>query len=149
MGRSFVSFDASLINVVRRAGIPFARFAIFVIYFYFGFLKLVGQSPADSLVRALFERTIGGISFESFFALFALYEMAIGAIFLVPGLERLAIALFLLHMGMTALPLLLLPNMVWRAPGIPTLEGQYIIKNVALIALAASVAAHIHPWRKK
>jgi hypothetical protein len=29
----------------------------------------------------------------------------------------------------------------------PTLEGQYIIKNLAIIALAMGIAAHLHPLK--
>jgi len=31
---------------------------------------------------------------------------------------------------------------------VPTLEGQYIIKNLALIAVAIGIASHLHPMLK-
>lgn len=36
-----------------------ARVAIFIIYFWFGFLKLINLSPATPLATALVKRTIG------------------------------------------------------------------------------------------
>ena len=32
---------------------------------------------------------------------------------------------------------------------VPTLEGQYIIKNVVIIAAAMGIAAHLHPIESK
>jgi hypothetical protein len=38
---------------------------------------------------------------------------------------------------------------VWlRQAFVPTLEGQYIIKNVAIIALAIGIAAQLRPYGK-
>ena len=73
--------------------------------------------------------------------------MLIGVAFLIPGLERLAIALLIPHMITTVLPLILLPSITWQSFLIPTLEGQYIIKNIVIIALASALAAHLHPMR--
>jgi hypothetical protein len=46
-------------------------------------------------------------------------------------------------------PLVLVPELTWQKPLIPTLEGQYIIKNVAIVALAFDVAAHTRPLSLK
>lgn len=47
----------------------------------------------------------------------------------------------------TILPLILLPSIAWSGFLVPTLEGQYIIKNLAIMALAAGVAANLHPMK--
>ena len=74
--------------------------------------------------------------------------MAIGLAFLVAGAERLAIVLLLPHMLAAFLPLIILPDYTWASVLVPTFTGQYIIKNLVIIALALSVAAHLHPIRK-
>jgi hypothetical protein len=38
--------------------------------------------------------------------------------------------------------------LAFTKPFVPTLEGQYIIKNVAIVALAIGVAAQTSPLRK-
>jgi hypothetical protein len=43
------------------------------------------------------------------------------------------------------MPLILLPEVTWSRPFVPTLEGQYILKNVVIIALAARMVARLHP----
>jgi hypothetical protein len=51
-------------------------------------------------------------------------------------------------MVMTFLPLYFLPTVTWSGILVPTLEGQYIIKNLVIIATALGIAAHLHPLRK-
>jgi hypothetical protein len=47
------------------------------------------------------------------------------------------------------LPLFFLPEVSWQSAFVPTLTGQYIIKNVVIIALAMGIAAHLHPLREE
>ena len=74
--------------------------------------------------------------------------MVIGIAFLVPKAERLAIPLLIPHMVATILPLILLPSVTWQTFFVPTLEGQYIIKNIVIIALALSLATQLNPIQK-
>lgn len=137
--------DVELIHFFRRVSVPLARFGLFVIFFWFGLLKVIGLSPASGLVQRLFETTIPWMSFATFIVIFGLLEMLIGILFLIKGVERIVIPLLLLHMITTIMPLFLLPQETWSGFMTPTLEGQYIIKNIALIAAAFGIAAHLHP----
>lgn len=65
--------------------------------------------------------------------------MLIGVLFLIPELTRIVFILFILHMGTAMMPLFLLPKVSWQGFLVPTLEGQYMIKNLVLIALASSI----------
>ena len=122
----------------------FARFAIFIIYFWFGILKVFGMSPAGGLVTALLAKIpfLNGVDPMTFVAVFGMLEVIIGILFLIPRLERFAVFSLFLHMIAIFLPLILLPMISWQGFMIPSLEGQYIIKNVLLIAVAVSVLAH-------
>jgi uncharacterized membrane protein YkgB len=117
------------------------RVSLFIIYFWFGLLKLIGYSPAGSLVHALYDRTpiISLIPFTQFYIMFALFEMLIGILFLSRKYGNIALLLFLVHIFMTTLPLFVLPGITWQKFLIPTLEGQYIIKNIALVTVALSL----------
>ena len=136
---------------MQKISIKFARLAIFIIYFWFGLLKLIGESPASPMVKALFNQTIAKIlpalDFNQFMIAFAIFEMLIGILFLIPKFDKIAIFLLAIHMIMTALPLLLVPAMVWLKPFVPTLEGQYIIKNLAIIGLALSIATQARRYK--
>ena len=119
-----------------------ARIALFVIYFWFGLLKLIGLSPAGPLVEQLFHATISFMSFETFYVLFALFEMLIGLLFLFPRAIKFATSLFGLHMITTFMPLVFLSAITWQQAFVPTLEGQYIIKNLALIGCVVGLLAY-------
>ena len=141
----FDRMDARIISALRKLEVPIARIAIFVVYFWFGLLKLLGVSPAGPLVEALFKKTVSFMTFPTFYFGLAIFEMVIGLIFVVKGLERLAIALLAVHIFMTALPLVFLPEITWQGFFIPTLEGQYIIKNILIVAAAIVVGAKLVP----
>jgi len=129
-------FDLAVLGFIKKYNRLFARLALFIVYFWFGILKIFTISPADPLVQSLLEKTLPFISFHNFLILFALFEMLIGVLFLIRGAERLAVALLAIHLTTTFLPLILLPQITWQNWFVPTLEGQYIIKNVLIIALA-------------
>lgn len=141
--------DTKIITTLKKINLPLGRFALFVIFFWFGTLKLIGLSPAGPLVHTLFDSTLAWLMpFGAFYSLFALFEMLIGILFLIKGTERVVLPLLLLHMVTTALPLFVLPGSTFTAPFVPTMEGQYIIKNLALIAVAISIASHIRPLKQ-
>lgn len=135
-------FDVFVLEYFRQIEVPLARIALFVVYFWFGALKAAGMSPAAPLVQELYLQTVAFIPFPTFYGMFAVFEMAIGVLFLLRGAERLAVISTAVHMAMAALPLFVLPDTAWTGFLVPTLEGQYIIKNVMVIALAVVVGAH-------
>ena len=149
MRSSLEKFDYWFIHFLRRISMPFARFALFVVFFWFGILKIIGTSPANQMVADLMHATLPFMTWDVFIILFAIYEILIGIAFLIPRFERVAIALLIPHMIMTCLPLFFLTDMTWQGFLTPTLEGQYIIKNLVIIALAVGVAAHLHPFAKE
>lgn len=140
-------FDVFIINHLHKWEVPLARIAIFILYFWFGFLKLINISPAGPLVQALFEKTINFMPFTVFYTFFSVFEVIIGVLFLVRGLERLAIFLLGIHLITTILPLIFLPQITWQAFLVPTIEGQYIIKNILIVASAVVVGSKLVPMK--
>ncbi len=147
MRKTLEKFDNWLIYIVRKISTPFARFALFVIFFWFGILKLIGTSPANPMVQSLQEATLPFMTWGTFIIIFSIYEVIIGLAFVIPRLERLAIALLIPHLIMTSLPLFFLPALTWQGFLTPSMEGQYIIKNLVILAVALGIAAHLHPIR--
>ena len=145
----FISTDRTFIEGFRKLALPVSRLAIFVVYFWFGMLKVLGLSPASPLVLALLDRTMPFISPGAFLVWFGLFEVLIGVVFLVPKLSRLAIALLVIHLITTVMPLFLLKSSLWTGMMVPTLEGQYIIQNVLLVALAIDRASNRTPQRSR
>lgn len=128
---------------------PVSRLALFVVFFWFGALKVVGLSPASQVVQNLFNETMPIMEFSTFIIIFGLFECLIGLLFLIRGAERVVIPLLLLHLVTTVGPLVLLPGETWSGVMVPTMEGQYIIKNVLIIALALGIAANLTPFKNR
>jgi uncharacterized membrane protein YkgB len=137
--------EEKLVNFFKKASLPMARFSLFVIFFWFGILKVAGESPASGVVARLFENTIPFMSFDTFLVCFGLFECLIGILFMIKGLERIAIPLLFIHMVTTFGPLIFLPSETWSSFLVPTLEGQYIIKNLVIIAAAINIGSHLEP----
>lgn len=137
--------DHRIIYFLRRNFIMFARISLAVVYIWFGLLKVLGLSPASGLVHDLFNATIHFMSFGTFYILFAWFEILIGVLFLIPRLTRFVIPLLLFHMITTFMPLVFLPSEAWNGFLVLTLPGQYIVKNLVIIAVALGIAAHMHP----
>ena len=61
----------------------------------------------------------------------------------------MSIALLLLQMPRTYLPLVILPHVCFTTiPWVPSLEGQYIIKNLVLISTAIAVGGTVRGRNK-
>src|SRR3989344_5319996 len=114
MRNSLEKIDIAIILFLRKIVPPLARVALFAVFFWFGFLKLFDTSPAGPLVAELLGKTLPFITYRGFIVCFGLYEMLVGISFLIPGLERLAIALLMPHMITTFMPLVLLPSITWK-----------------------------------
>jgi uncharacterized membrane protein YphA (DoxX/SURF4 family) len=141
----YAHLDVKIISFFRRIYIPTARFSIFLIFFWFGIIKLLGLSPASPLAEALTAQTIGMQHFNTLFILLSLMECVIGILFLFPKMTRIVIPLLLVHMVLVCSPLVILPAYVWQQPFVPTLEGQYILKNAVVVAVAIGIAASAQP----
>lgn len=128
---------------IKQISVLIARLALCIIYVWFGALKIIGQSPASEMVKTVLHNTMPFLPFSSFIVLFGIFEIVIGILFVVPGWEKPAFILFAIHMLTTTLPLFMMAKFIWTGILIPTFEGQYIIKNLALIACALTIAASL------
>ncbi len=143
------AIDLRVIAFCKQWFVPFARVALFVVFFWFGFIKLFGISPAGPLAEALTAKTVGPELFDPLFKILAFIECAIGVLFLFPKTVRVTIPLLLVHMVVVCSPLVLVPELTWQQPFVPTLEGQYIIKNLVIVAVALGIAANTEPLSLK
>mgnify|MGYP005648818515 CR=1 FL=1 len=113
------------------------RIPLFIIFFWFGFLKIINLSPAQNLVID----TVYWMPFfkaETWTIIIGYWEVLIAIFFLFKRTTFIAMVLLLLQMTGTFLPLIILPEVTFQGsnPLLPTLEGQYIIKNIIIITAA-------------
>jgi uncharacterized membrane protein YphA (DoxX/SURF4 family) len=128
--------DMSIVRWLARYSLPFLRIGMGIIFLWFGALKFFpGLSPATDLaVRTIEMLTFGLIPANVSLILLATLETAIGLGFLTGRYMRLTLGLLVFQMAGTLTPLALFPGEAFMYfPYAPTLEGQYIIKNLVLI----------------
>ncbi|MGK2935856.1 MAG: DoxX family membrane protein [Gemmatimonadaceae bacterium] len=142
----FQPVDIRLTTWMARHGITLTRVALGVVFLWFGAIKFVpGWSPAADLAARTIERiSFGIVTPEIGLPLLAAWESLIGIGLLLGRFLRATLLLLFVQMPGTMLPLVLFPSETFTAfPHAPTMEGQYIIKNVVLIAAAIVVGATV------
>ena len=142
----YLKAEIRITAFMKRYSILFLRISLGIVFFWFGILKFFpGLSPADEIATVTIEQlTFGLIPPNVSIIILAAWETLIG-IGLISG-KYLRITLFLLftQMAGTMTPLLLFPAETFtRFPYAPTLEGQYIIKNLVLISAGLVIGATI------
>jgi uncharacterized membrane protein YphA (DoxX/SURF4 family) len=140
-----IELEERIFNWMAKNGIFLLRISMGIIFIWFGFQKYF---PGISSAEDLATRTIEVLSFGLVKAslsmpLLATWEVLIGLGFLTGKCMRLTIALLYLQMIGTFMPLFIFPEVAfYRVPLVPTLEGQYIIKNLLIITAAMVIGAH-------
>jgi uncharacterized membrane protein YphA (DoxX/SURF4 family) len=142
----FDRVDVPVTNWMARHGLTLLRVSLGVVFFWFGVLKFFpGLSPAQDLAA----RTITVLTFGamppgiSVYAL-AAWECAIGLGLILGLFMRLTLLLLWAQMLGTLTPIFFFPfELFTRIPYAPTLEGQYIIKNLELISAGLVLGATV------
>ncbi|WP_327253779.1 DoxX family membrane protein [Streptomyces sp. NBC_01244] len=134
-------------STYQRRSPAVLRISVGVLFLWFGMLKFSpAMSPAEDIaIHAMSVMTFDAVPPEVTRPLLAVMEVAIGLGLVTGVLLRLALTVFFVHMAGVFATLVLLPDEVWSTmPFVPTMDGQYIIKNIVLIAACLTVAtAHV------
>lgn len=145
-GSTIDRLDRRITAAMAAHGLTALRIALGIVFLWFGALKFVpGLSPAADLAgRTIETLTAGSVSSEVAMPVLALWEVSIGLGLLVGRWMRATLLLLFVQMLGTVTPLFLFPGETWvRFPIAPTLEGQYIIKNVVLVTAAIVLGATV------
>lgn len=144
------NIDRSLTNWMGKVGLRFLRISIGIIFTWFGFLKFFeGLSPAEGIAVKTIDTLTGGL-LPGHIILYglAVWETLIGLGLLFNIFLRETLLLLYLQMVGTFLPVFLFPSEVFvRIPYAPTLEGQYIFKNLVVISAGIVLGATVRGAR--
>lgn len=142
---NFNKIDNEIASFMQKWGVIALRVSLGIIFIWFGILKTIGISPAEPLVKA----TVGWLPFFSTYGwvnIIGWWEVAIGVFFLFKQTLRIAIGLLAMQMAGTFMPLVILTEVTFQPGGFPyapTMEGQYIIKNLLIISAALVVGGTV------
>lgn len=123
----------------------FLRVSIGVVFLWFGVLKFwPGLSSADRLATDTVDTLFFGLVPETLARIsLAILETTSGIGLILGKAMRLTLLLLVGQMFGTVTPLFLFPDITWDGFLVPTLEGQYILKNIVLVSAALTFGATV------
>jgi uncharacterized membrane protein YphA (DoxX/SURF4 family) len=147
---TFDRVDVSITRWMASYGVVLLRLSLGLVFLWFGVLKFFPDlSPAEGLAgRTISDLSFGLITPQAAVWILAVWEVAIGLGLILNLFMRATLLLLFLQMVGTITPIFLYPAEVFtRFPYAPTLEGQYIIKNLVLISAAIVIGATVRGGR--
>ena len=142
--------DEALTRWMAKYGVFLLRVSVGIVFFWFGVPKYFpGLSPATDLATKTIDTlTFGIISGSLALYILATLEVAIGIGLIFGVFLRETLLLLLFQMLGTITPLFLFTSVAFtRIPYAPTLEGQYIIKNIVIVSAGIVIGATVRGGR--
>ncbi len=129
---SWTRLDEKMIKFMSAYGIDLIRYSLGVVFIWFGLLKVAAVSPVADLVANI----VYWVSPNFFVPFLGAWEVAVGLGLLFGVVQRLTLFLFWLQLSGTFLVLVLRPDIAFQGgnPLLLTVEGEFVIKNIVLIA---------------
>jgi uncharacterized membrane protein YphA (DoxX/SURF4 family) len=133
------------VDGVLDRSVPLLRIALGVVFLWFGVLKVAGMSP----VRDLVADTVPFMPATWFVPAVGVFEVLAGMALVVAVQVRLVAALAALHLLGTFLVLVVQPAVAFRHgnPLLLSTIGEFVLKNLVLVAAALVVVRHHHRRR--
>jgi len=140
----FATIEEKLHAVLVRHSIMALRVTVGAVFLGFGVLKFFpGVSPAQGLaITTIHSLSFGLVPWQVGIVVIAALESFIGICLLANRWMRLAVWLLALEFVGILAPIILLTGRLFSGPhDAPTLEGQYVLKDIILVAAGMVIAA--------
>ncbi len=133
---------------LERQSVDILRVSLGLVFLAFGVLKFFpGASPAEDLVIRTIDRlSLGVVGGQAALLITAVLECFIGITLITGQLLRAGLAVLGMSLVGILSPLVLFFGDLF--PGTPTLEAQYVFKDIVLAAAGLVVAAKALPLRR-
>ncbi|EON79480.1 hypothetical protein ADIS_0047 [Lunatimonas lonarensis] len=144
--RGFKQIDDAIVKWKRKYSITLLRLSVGLVFFWFGVLKFFPSvSPAEGIVLdTIHQITFGWLSDRQISVGLATWEALIGIGLIVGRYMRAILFLLFLQLPGTFLPVLFFPDQVFEIiPWVPTLKGQYIFKNLVIVAAGIVLGSQV------
>jgi putative oxidoreductase len=139
-------FDNAFIEFLRRYSLLALRIALGTVFVWFGALKVLGVSPVESLVIKTLEWLPPAAAVKGLGAV----EVVIGALLVSGWAIRVTLFLFFVQMLGTFLVFIMSPETAFDRgnPLLLTQTGEFVVKNLILIAAGMTIAAGVPGARR-
>ena len=140
MGKKLDQWDLRISLFMRHLGHVLERWALGILFIWFGLLKITGENSASSLIA----KSIYFYEPEKMVMILGGWELLIGGALLVSKLTRLAVLLLMIRLPGTFLALVLKADLCFEGDfWVPTLQGQYLLKELTLIGAALVIGGTV------
>jgi putative oxidoreductase len=137
----FADLEQRAVTVLRRVGPTLLRISLGVVFVWFGALKVANVTPVGDLVAG----TVPWVDPAWFVPVLGGVEVALGLGLLLGRAITVICAVLVGHLCGTFLVLVMQPELAFQNgnPLLLTTIGEFVIKNVVLIASALVLAARL------
>jgi uncharacterized membrane protein YphA (DoxX/SURF4 family) len=136
-------FDDRIGKKIRNQAIPILRISLGLVYFWFGLLKVFNVSPIAFIIRESYDF----LPYPLSLIFLGIWETLIGlALIFKKWIRTTVISLWFQMLGIFG-SIVLAPHLFYQQHFlIPTLEGEFVIKNLIIIAASLVVIGYkSHP----
>lgn len=140
-GRSFQRLDDWMVRFMQNWGVRILRWALAVVFIWFGLLKVFKVSPVADLVA----QTVYWFEPTWFVPFLGVWETLVGLGLLLGKALRLVLFIFFLQMAGTFLVLILHPDLSFQNGNLLhlTVLGEFVVKNLVLLAAGMVIGATV------
>jgi uncharacterized membrane protein YkgB len=139
--------DEKVVRFMSSYAILIIRISLGIVFVWFGLLKVMGTSPVYDLASHI----VYWLPPELFVPILGIWEMAIGIGLLLGKALRVVLSLLFLQLAGTFLVLVMRPETAFQGgnPLLLTMEGEFVVKNLVLIAAGLAVGGTVRHIRKE
>jgi uncharacterized membrane protein YkgB len=139
--------DEKVVRFMSSYAILIIRISLGIVFVWFGLLKVMGTSPVYDLASHI----VYWLPPELFVPLLGIWEMAIGIGLLLGKALRVVLSLLFLQLAGTFLVLVMRPETAFQGgnPLLLTMEAEFVVKNLVLIAAGLAVGGTVRHIRKQ
>jgi uncharacterized membrane protein YkgB len=139
--------DEKVVRFMSSYAILIIRISLGIVFVWFGLLKVIGTSPVYDLASHI----VYWLPPQLFVPLLGIWEMAIGIGLLLGKAPRVVLSLLFLQLAGTFLVLVMRPETAFQGgnPLLLTMEGEFVVKNLVLIAAGLAVGGTVRHIRKE
>ncbi|TSJ35883.1 hypothetical protein FO440_23465 [Mucilaginibacter corticis] len=148
--RFLIRQEKKAVDWKARNGLNILRVSLGLVFIWFGILKFFpGVSAAEVIAgKTIAKLTFGFVQPRFSMPVLAIWECTIGLGLISKKWLTLTLALLYLQMAGTFLPLFFFPHETFTSSVlVPTLLGQYIIKNIVLMSGGIVIGATVKGGR--
>jgi uncharacterized membrane protein YphA (DoxX/SURF4 family) len=137
------ALDHVITGSLRPVTLPVLRVLLGVLFVWFGGLKIVGRSPVAGLIA----QTLPFGHDHLVLVLLGMAELGLGALLIGGVFLRLALLSVGLHLAGTFATFAMAPGLMFSDgnPLLLTADGEFVAKNIVLIAAALVLLTHTSP----